>query len=204
MRAPTRLHVGRGRVLEQTRKDPTEIARPRARARRPRVVHVERDARGENGPRGGRDERARQVGGERGVYQRGARVGGIWVGVQRRVGDLGCGRGGECHRGDAFFRRLAGGAAVQGGLWSALLIRDGNLGRLRCGTYTVPEFWVTVPRLSARELMSACLSMRVFEVKLTANVRPTDNEVGRGVEELGCKRLDAESHRVHAGRVRPT
>lgn len=40
-------------------------------------------------------------------------------------------------------------------------------------------------------------------MRMTANVGPADDKVRGEVEELGCKRVDTESHRVHACRVPP-
>lgn len=105
------LHIGRGRVLELTHEDPANMARARARARRPRVATGTTSLRVELAVSAAR------------VLEE------SWVRVQRCVGDLGGRRGGECYRGEAFFRHIAGGAAVQGGLWSTSLIKDRNLGR---------------------------------------------------------------------------
>ncbi len=150
VRAPARRNVDRAAVLHQAREHPPEVARARARAvrlagrgeRRRAVVDVQRHARGEDRARGGPEERVREVGGERSVQQGGECAGGVGGGGERGEGDLGGGPGGERGGGDAFFRGFARRAAVR-------LVIGVDMHIMRAsGTYTVPEPWVTVPRLA--------------------------------------------------------
>ena len=119
--APAILHVDSAQILDQPGEDPLEVARARTVAvrrsgrgeRRRRVIDVEDHPGGEEGSRGGREERLGEVGRQRGVEERGLGRAGVGRRGECRVRDLGWGGCREGRRRESFFGRLASRAAVR-------------------------------------------------------------------------------------------
>lgn len=108
--APTRRDIERPHRRLCAREHPLEVTRPRAVPDstpgrgdgRRGVVYLHRHARGEDRACSGRDEGAREVGGELCVQEGREGVGRVGCRGERGVGDSSSGPDGECDGGDAF------------------------------------------------------------------------------------------------------